>query len=178
MPVFFRELLRDGQLDRAVAAARQAVEKRPDHWMPALFLRLKSGRIWYDTGFGGGHEGDVVGCRNAPFRGPDRVVDDVDTVGDRRVDRTRQVGRIAACARVAGTQPTGFVNGDARFRRNAFDAVDLRTEDRGVGAVSGGRGRRVCAMTVHIARREDLSFVNKSGVLSALRIPARPVYPA
>ena len=52
MPVFFRELERDGQIDRAVAVARSAVRQRPDHWMPALFMRLKSGRIWYVPGFG------------------------------------------------------------------------------------------------------------------------------
>ena len=53
MPVFFRELLKDGQIDRAMAAARGAVRDRPDSWMPALFLRLKSGRIWYEPGFAG-----------------------------------------------------------------------------------------------------------------------------
>ena len=30
MPVFFRELLRDGQIDRAVAVARGAVSDRPE----------------------------------------------------------------------------------------------------------------------------------------------------
>jgi len=53
MPVFFRELLKDGQIDRAMAAARGEVRDRPDSWMPALFLRLKSGRIWYEPGFVG-----------------------------------------------------------------------------------------------------------------------------
>ena len=52
MPVFFHELQRDGQIDRALAVARGAVRQRPDHWMPALFMRLKSGRIWYVPGFG------------------------------------------------------------------------------------------------------------------------------
>jgi hypothetical protein len=46
MPVFFRELLRDGQIDRAMAVARGAVSDRPDFWMPVLFMRLKSGHIW------------------------------------------------------------------------------------------------------------------------------------
>lgn len=52
MPVFFRELQRDGQIDRAVAVARGTVRQEPDQWMPALFMRLKSGRIWYVPGFG------------------------------------------------------------------------------------------------------------------------------
>jgi hypothetical protein len=51
MPVFFQELQRDGQLDRAMAVARGAVRDRPDWWMPVLFMRLKSGRLWYAPGF-------------------------------------------------------------------------------------------------------------------------------
>ncbi len=51
MPVFFRELQHDGHIDRAVAVARGAVRQRADFWMPALFMRLKSGRIWYVPGF-------------------------------------------------------------------------------------------------------------------------------
>jgi hypothetical protein len=54
MPHFFRELLLDGQIDRALAAARGAVRTRPDHWIPALYLRLKSGRIWYEPRLTGG----------------------------------------------------------------------------------------------------------------------------
>lgn len=52
MPVFFEELQKDGQIDRAIAIARGMVRQRPDHWMPALFMRLKSGRLWYVPGFG------------------------------------------------------------------------------------------------------------------------------
>jgi hypothetical protein len=51
MPVFFRELGRDGQIDRAMAAARFEVKDRPDVASPVLFLRLSSGRIWYVPGF-------------------------------------------------------------------------------------------------------------------------------
>ncbi|HNH49457.1 MAG TPA: SIR2 family protein, partial [Myxococcota bacterium] len=54
MPVFFSELLKDGQIDRALAVARGVVRGRPDHWMPALFLRLTGGKIWYNPGFDGG----------------------------------------------------------------------------------------------------------------------------
>ncbi len=53
MPVFFAELLRDGQIDRALAVARGTVRDRGDSWMPALYLRLKGGRIWYEPGFAG-----------------------------------------------------------------------------------------------------------------------------
>jgi len=50
-PAFFRELRRDGRIDRALAAARQVIADRPDWWAPALFTRLRSGRIWYEPGF-------------------------------------------------------------------------------------------------------------------------------
>lgn len=50
-PAFFRELHRDGRIDRAVAAARQTIADRPDWWAPTLFTRLRSGRIWYEPGF-------------------------------------------------------------------------------------------------------------------------------
>ncbi len=53
MPIFFARLLEDGQIDRAMAIARGAVRDRPDSWMPALYLRLKNGRLWSDAGFGG-----------------------------------------------------------------------------------------------------------------------------
>ena len=48
MPVFFEKLLRDGQVDRALASARAALaaDSAPDFWMPVLFMRLKDGAIW------------------------------------------------------------------------------------------------------------------------------------
>jgi len=52
MPAFFEELQRDGRVDRAVGVARGLVRERHDWWMPVLFMRLKSGRIWYVPGFG------------------------------------------------------------------------------------------------------------------------------
>lgn len=54
---FFRELARDGQIDRAVAVARGSVRDRPDSWMPALFMRLRAGRIWYVPGFADERQG-------------------------------------------------------------------------------------------------------------------------
>ena len=38
-------------VDRAVALARGAVRERPDAWTPVLYMRLKSGRLWYEPGF-------------------------------------------------------------------------------------------------------------------------------
>jgi hypothetical protein len=50
LPAFFEELGTHGQIDRAVAAARFVVAERPDSWMPVLFMRHKSGRIWSAPG--------------------------------------------------------------------------------------------------------------------------------
>ena len=52
MPVFFTELNRDGQIDRALAVARGIVRDAHDFWMPVLFMRLRSGKIWYVPGLG------------------------------------------------------------------------------------------------------------------------------
>jgi hypothetical protein len=51
MPIFLRELQRDGQIDRAVAAARGAVRDRDDWYAPVLFMRLRGGSLWYKPGF-------------------------------------------------------------------------------------------------------------------------------
>ena len=46
MPNFFTELLKDGQIERAMAVARGLVREQVDGWIPALFHRMKHGRIW------------------------------------------------------------------------------------------------------------------------------------
>jgi hypothetical protein len=46
MATFFRELLRDGQVDRALNAARLAVDDDLPWWMPVLYMRLSSGQLW------------------------------------------------------------------------------------------------------------------------------------
>ena len=51
---FFEQLCGDqapGQIDRAMSFARLAVKERRDFWMPALFMRLRSGMVWYVPGF-------------------------------------------------------------------------------------------------------------------------------
>jgi ATP/maltotriose-dependent transcriptional regulator MalT len=48
LPTFFNELWRDGQVDRALAAARLALRSAEDWWQPALFLRVPDGRIWLE----------------------------------------------------------------------------------------------------------------------------------
>ena len=51
MPMLFRGLEEHGFIDRAVATARGAVRDRADWWVPLLFTRLRSGRLWYSPGF-------------------------------------------------------------------------------------------------------------------------------
>jgi hypothetical protein len=100
MTVFFTELCKDGQIDRALAVARGTVRDRADAWMPALYLRLKSGRIWYEPGFAGaaGAGGDFARwksiCRRVrqgkfiPIVGPD--------LGERILGTSRELaGRLA-----------------------------------------------------------------------------------
>lgn len=55
-PVFFRELLHNGQIDRAMTIARSAIRDQPDFWAPVLFTRLQSGRLWYDSKFVGARQ--------------------------------------------------------------------------------------------------------------------------
>ena len=52
MPAFFEELKNEGQIDRATAAGRTAARGAGarDYWMPVLFMRLKTGRLWYRPG--------------------------------------------------------------------------------------------------------------------------------
>lgn len=46
LPRFFHELAIDGQIDRAVAAARVDIIGEPDWWMPTLYTHSKSGVAW------------------------------------------------------------------------------------------------------------------------------------
>lgn len=50
---FFQELLAHGSIDRAVAAARGSLwfDRQQDSWMPALFLRIPDGMLWYEPSF-------------------------------------------------------------------------------------------------------------------------------
>lgn len=54
MTEFFKKLQDEGAVDSAMSVARTGslIAKRPDWWMPILFMRLKSGRVWYVPGFG------------------------------------------------------------------------------------------------------------------------------
>lgn len=60
MASFFKKLRRDGAVDLAMSVARTEtfIAKRPDWWMPVLFMRLKSGRVWYEPGFAGEGKND------------------------------------------------------------------------------------------------------------------------
>jgi tetratricopeptide (TPR) repeat protein len=48
MPRFFKQLVEDGQIDRALAVARTGLAPEDPWWMPVLFLRVRDGRLWHD----------------------------------------------------------------------------------------------------------------------------------
>jgi CHAT domain/SIR2-like domain len=58
-PAFFTALQGDaeGHIDYAMAVARAQVHDQHDFWMPILFMRLKSGRIWYTPNFAADQRG-------------------------------------------------------------------------------------------------------------------------
>jgi hypothetical protein len=79
LPAFYRELRKHGQIDRAMTVARGAIRDRHDYWMPVLFMRLRSGKLWYVPRFesqSGSYEGmpGLVGliekARATPILGP------------------------------------------------------------------------------------------------------------
>jgi hypothetical protein len=53
MPAFFAEVQRHGHVDLAASVARNRIARRKDGWVPALFSRLRTGRIWYEPGLAG-----------------------------------------------------------------------------------------------------------------------------
>ena len=68
MPKFFQELVKDGQIDRAMGVARGRVRERADAWMPALFLRLRGGRLWYQPGFRGARTAGAQPAEDDPVK--------------------------------------------------------------------------------------------------------------
>lgn len=79
MPTFFRQLAEHGEVDRATAAARNRVMNNPDWWMPVVFTRLDSARIWYPPGFGAAPDaldpwasiiGNLTAASCTPILGP------------------------------------------------------------------------------------------------------------
>ena len=62
MPAFFRALAKEGgQIDRAMGVARDRAANADcdDYWMPALFMRLRTGRLWYVPGLSSGTSGQT-----------------------------------------------------------------------------------------------------------------------
>ena len=49
LPVLFEELARDGRIDRAVSLARAALRENTEWWVPALWLRMRDGRLWAEV---------------------------------------------------------------------------------------------------------------------------------
>ena len=49
MPRLFTELRRDGQIDRALAAARAALPTTLPWWQPVLWMAVKDGALWHEV---------------------------------------------------------------------------------------------------------------------------------
>jgi hypothetical protein len=86
MPEFFRELAGSGCVDAAMTAGRAAIVNhddrhvRDDWWVPALFMRLRNGLIWYEPRFAADQQGfatwdDLINAikinKCMPILGPD-----------------------------------------------------------------------------------------------------------
>lgn len=143
VPAFFRELRRDGQIDRAVAVARQAIADRPDWWAPVLFTRLRSGRIWYEPGFSADFNkwptlvASIADGQCTPILGPGLL--------DRFIGSTRDLARrlaadhqfpLAPFARDDLPQVAQFlaVNQDDNWLRTTLSRVFHVTLERRTGA--------------------------------------------
>lgn len=46
LPTLFKTLAEDGAIDRAVSVARATLRSSDEWWIPALWLRLREGRLW------------------------------------------------------------------------------------------------------------------------------------
>jgi hypothetical protein len=87
LPLFFNALRRSGQLDRALAEARD--EAGDPRWTPVLFTRLRSGRLWYVPSFSGVPDGpssqadetwdplrqSILNWQCTPILGPDLLAE-------------------------------------------------------------------------------------------------------
>jgi hypothetical protein len=94
MPHLFRELRRDGQIDRAVAAARGTLPHDSLWWLPVLWMSVRDGSLWQaETGatapgppeprtttfqvvsVSGGQVGSIIGSQQNYGAGPTRQQD-------------------------------------------------------------------------------------------------------
>jgi hypothetical protein len=137
--------MRDGRIDRALAVARGRVRGEPDWWMPALYSRLRDGRLWLAWGFRGDKAeetwrnllGPIRKGKVLPIIGP-RLLQAVygDTHDTAR--RMAEVNRFPLAAHEREDLPrvAGYISVNAS-RSNVIDAyreqllVDLVEQHRG-----------------------------------------------
>lgn len=189
VPALFREIMRDGAVDRALAAARGAVATRPDAWMPALFVRSRTGRIWYAPGFGPAPKSgldSLAALRErlsdgscTPVLGPGLLEPLIGPWGDlaRRLPEAGQEGLVDGrddMARVAQLLDL-HVNDDSYSRRRLVRCLrellqgrlpdDAAPALREPGADVGGLLREAAL------RRAARGLPDAYGMLAALRLP-------
>jgi CHAT domain/SIR2-like domain len=112
MKAFFRELSDHGEVDRAASTARSAVMNQPDWWLPVLFTRLDSARIWYPPGFGKVDDG------NDPWRG---LIDNL------KAERSTPILGPGMCESYFGTRReiAALWNETYRYPMSGADTEDL-----------------------------------------------------
>lgn len=172
MAEFFRALAKDGQIDQAFAVARSVIQARLDAWMPTLFLRSESGRLWEEptpvnetvqgpeTHIAGNVTGPVL---SGNFQGPVNVGNI--TVGNISGSTGIAIGH---GAQVTVNQHTGLASDDmARLfalltqkvnalpegttKEDAQDAVKkLETEAKKADQADEGRARRLMEFLVEV----------------------------
>ena len=125
-----------------------------------------------DAGFRRSHERQVVRRGYLVARISDRVVDDVNAVGDSGIYGPGQIRRVAGGTGGARPEPAGLVSCHPCPWRNSLDAAQERSERGCLGPVAGGGGRRVGTVSVHVSRREEFTRIDGTAGQRAIGKPA------
>ena len=133
-PRLFKELRRDGQIDRALAVARAALPANQPWWLPTLWMAVKDGSLWKD-------EQDLAPVRKEPprptsaFTGRENVLRQVcDALSERRcvlIHGLGGVGKTQLALTAAHDLAKSFPNGQVLLRlrgtKSATDAQEVST---------------------------------------------------
>jgi hypothetical protein len=161
MPTFFEELQRDGQVDRALAVARGNIRDEADSWMPALFTRLKSGRIW---------SGPTPPPRRGPTRDPEKLAAPASLE-----DYPRQIAAIKE--QLARGRLVFFIGGDFPKSLSGVSRLQSLADELAAreGLPAGQRLAEVAQQAMsHGNRRSFIEFLQ--GKWETTHMPPGPVF--
>jgi len=148
LPPLFRELRRDGRIDRAVAAARAAIAGRPGWWQPVLWMRLADGRLWSEAEAARAEQEPAAPAHNlpafpTPLVGREREVAEISELIRRKQARIVTVvgpggvGKTRLAAQAALEAVDAF-SGGARF----VNLIEVQSESGLVSAIAQALGVR------------------------------------